>query len=242
MYASMIFISSRRYFRRTEWGWLVLALFLHSLLFLIPYTPNDGSHVAPKVVNVKLTPFLSPIAAPAPYRLKTEQKRLPVDADLEEIPQPEIIAEMDELVVKTQDSNKEIKSTRPASAAEIFQLVQESNLDSSVPEVSRQLGKSQKASPAKANGEDLFSTPDHLDGMYAPAEVEITDLWLAADGSHNVVVNLPNGDTVCGRALPWNPMQPLVEHVMLFRSCGGGGKRSFNMDSPYSHRDVITNP
>lgn len=32
-----------------------------------------------------------------------------------------------------------------------------------------------------------------------------------------------------GHALPWNPMQPLMEHVMMCRPCGGGGERGFDM-------------
>ena len=71
--------------------------------------------------------------------------------------------------------------------------------------------------------ENLFN------GLVVPRKTEIVDRWLAADGSHNVVINTPTGDTLCGRALPWNPMQPLVEHVMQFRLCGGGGQRSFTM-------------
>jgi len=68
-----------------------------------------------------------------------------------------------------------------------------------------------------------------FDGMMAPVETELVDRWQAADGSANVVINTPNGDTLCGRAEAWNPMQPLLEHLMMFRSCGGGGKRTFSM-------------
>jgi hypothetical protein len=66
--------------------------------------------------------------------------------------------------------------------------------------------------------------------MIAPAETELLDRWQAADGSQNVVINTPRGETLCGRAEAWDPMHPLVEYVMLFRSCGGGGKRTFTMD------------
>lgn len=77
--------------------------------------------------------------------------------------------------------------------------------------------------PSITPEENLFSD------AWLPSETEIVDRWLAADGSHNVVIRTPNGMTLCGRALPWNPMEPLVEHVMMFRSCGGGGERSFRM-------------
>jgi len=89
----------------------------------------------------------------------------------------------------------------------------------------------------KLNGRRLMkiirsgiSIEDNLfNGMAPPNKTEIADRWLAADGSHNVVINTPSGQTFCGRALAWDPMQPLVEHVMQFRPCGGGGERTFKM-------------
>ena len=71
---------------------------------------------------------------------------------------------------------------------------------------------------------------NRFDGMVAPAETELVDRWHAADGSNNVVIKTPGGDTLCGRAEAWDPMRPLMEPLMMFRSCGGGGKRSFTMD------------
>ncbi len=61
-----------------------------------------------------------------------------------------------------------------------------------------------------------------------PGKTEIVDRWLAADGSQNVVINTP-GHTLCGRLLAWDPMQPLIEHVVQYRPCGGGGKRVLEM-------------
>lgn len=57
----------------------------------------------------------------------------------------------------------------------------------------------------------------------APARsVEIVDRWLAADGSHNVVLRAPSGNLLCGRAEAWDPLRPLVEHVTMFGACGNG--------------------
>jgi hypothetical protein len=83
----------------------------------------------------------------------------------------------------------------------------------------------QRGTGAKA----LQSVDNMFDGMTNPSRTEIVDRWLAADGSRHVVVNLANGQTLCGRAEPWNPLQPLVEHVMMMGACGGGGKRTFSM-------------
>jgi hypothetical protein len=68
-----------------------------------------------------------------------------------------------------------------------------------------------------------------LDPIVLPGKTEIMDRWLAADGSQNVVINTPGGHTLCGRLLAWDPMQPLIEHVVQYRPCGGGGKRILEM-------------
>ena len=87
----------------------------------------------------------------------------------------------------------------------------------------------------RGSGAQALQPIDNLfNGMVAPNQVEIIDRWRAADGSHNVVVNLPNGRTVCGRAEASNPMQPLLEPVMMFRECGGGSQRSFSMPQTLS--------
>lgn len=61
-----------------------------------------------------------------------------------------------------------------------------------------------------------------------PARTAIVDQWLAADGSHNVMVRTATGQLLCGRAEAWNPMSPLVEPVMMYRACGSG-RRTFEM-------------
>ena len=71
--------------------------------------------------------------------------------------------------------------------------------------------------------------------MTLPADTGAVDRWLAADGSHNVVITAPDGETYCGRAEAWNPMNPLVEPIMTYRSCGAG-KRTFDMPQPYGRR------
>lgn len=69
-----------------------------------------------------------------------------------------------------------------------------------------------------------------FNGMTAPGRIEIVDRWLAADGSHNVIVETPAGLRLCGRALPWDATRPLVEHVMLFHVCGGDGAKGFKYE------------
>jgi hypothetical protein len=60
-------------------------------------------------------------------------------------------------------------------------------------------------------------------GARAPPErIEIVDRWLAADGSHHVLVETAGGEQLCGRAEAWDPLRPLVEPIMMFRICGRG--------------------
>jgi hypothetical protein len=59
-----------------------------------------------------------------------------------------------------------------------------------------------------------------FDGRALAERVEIVDRWLASDGSHNVMIETSTGEMLCGRAAAWDPMQPLVEPVMMYRSCG----------------------
>lgn len=71
-------------------------------------------------------------------------------------------------------------------------------------------------------------------GSGLPVRTGIVDQWLAADGSHNVMIRTPSGQLLCGRAEAWNPMSPLVEPVMLYRACGGV-PRTFEMPAPNVH-------
>jgi hypothetical protein len=65
-----------------------------------------------------------------------------------------------------------------------------------------------------------------FNGMVVPAKTEIVDRWQAADGSRNVVLNTTSGETLCGRAQPWDPMRPMHEPVMSFWKCGGASPPS----------------
>jgi hypothetical protein len=68
-----------------------------------------------------------------------------------------------------------------------------------------------------------------FNGMTVPDRVEIVDQWVSADGSQNVVIDTPGGETLCGRRQAWDPLNPMIEPLMMFRTCGGGGKRTFKM-------------
>jgi len=213
-------------------AWLAVALCLHGLLLLIPlHQPQSpGEHEPLLLVQLQQSP--APQTVPEPPQIKPEPIKPVTPPVLAELPPP-----------VTQPTEPEEEKT-PWSAARLIQTVR--NLPREEPGTAphRRLGihQRQELPPnwrAGMGAEAVQEEANRFSEMYAPAEVEIVDRWLAADGSHNVVVNLPNGDTVCGRANAWNPMQPLVEHVMLFRKCSGGGKRTFSMEIPESMRDEI---
>jgi hypothetical protein len=83
-----------------------------------------------------------------------------------------------------------------------------------------------RAPADRRSGIPLSGTPAENEAL--PARTAIVDQWLAADGSHNVMIRTATGQVLCGRAEAWNPMSPLVEPVMMYRACGNG-RRTFEM-------------
>lgn len=105
------------------------------------------------------------------------------------------------------------------STATLMHTAREMRLSPGRPQPARQLGLQSPGSSSGAAGAD--SRFDRAPpGAQRPAMPAIRDRWLASDGSHQVLVALPNGDLVCGRAEGWDPMRPLIEPVMMFRTCG----------------------
>ncbi len=214
--------------------WLALAVFLHALIFLIPVQQPAPEHESPALSIAllrasRIAPALrEPVEAPAPPQdivlpekgaVVTPEAALADDipADrgektrVDERVKPELITTTARLI----DSARQFKWTLPDQKQTL------------------QLGIfTPRDLPANWRP-NLFMEENRFDGMTLPKRTEIIDRWLGADGSHNVVVNTPTGHTFCGRAETWNPMSPLVEHVMMFRPCGGGGERSFKMPERY---------
>lgn len=224
-------VSTSRRLKFHDGLWLCLAIVLHALLLLLPVTREPASEPAAASVFVKLLVAELP---KNPLNEKTEQDTPEIPGEQDE-PVPAAVAEQPEITQAKLTQNEQETEENPLSPALVlstaFLLEFASQHDwSLVPEQElRQLGIfSPRALPE--NWRSGSGIEDNIfNGMVVPRKTEIVDRWLAADGSHNVVINTTTGDTLCGRALAWNPMQPLLEHVMQFRSCGGGGKRSFDM-------------
>ncbi len=221
--------SSRRRWGAQDFLWLGLAVVLHALVLLIPALKNNDSYSRTLPLNITL---LSPQPIAEPIIAEPEAERdEPLEIDREVVlPDPQPSPEL----AHRQEPDERVEAELPVKRAPLttaLLLDSAGRIEWPVPNIddSRQLGVFvPREEPA--NWRSGIRIEDNLfNGMVLPRQTEIVDRWLAADGSHNVVINTPGGRTLCGRGLPWDPMHALVEHVMLFRPCGGGGKRTFKM-------------
>lgn len=218
---------------------LLAAIALHSLLFLIPLKRETLVSDSPDVVRITLS---NPVVNEPEIRDDHVPETL-----------PDLAADEPANVAQTRQSTptKRVSQAQPAQResdeapvpdrvvlhSTAFLMSSISDIEWSEPPAqnTRQLGVLAPQDPAEGRRFSLDAEPNIFEGMFLPNKTEIVDRWLASDGSHNVVINTPGGETLCGRGMAWDPMQPLVEHVMQFRFCGGGGKRSFEMPARASY-------
>jgi hypothetical protein len=223
--------TSHRSIRATDGLWLGLALLLHAALLLLPLhyeieAPTPSAAVTVSLSVTERTPLVSDQAEP-PTPLPDDPQESTDDAIASSAEHAEPGME--------KASTEDTRSVAPESGALVLTTARLLDIASRfkwpLPEVSSERRLGVFAPPEgsdKVHG-GLQMEENLLNGMTVPARTEIVDRWLAADGSHNVVINTPTGHTLCGRQQAWNPMNPLMEHVMMWRPCGGGGKRTFKM-------------
>ena len=225
-------------------AFLAMAMVLHGALLLLPLkswqspTPAAIPRLTIDLQSMPRPPQQAEVEKAQPENTPTEKPNL----EPEPFPALRRAAHvaLEDLPAKPQDISPEeaVTEPEPLTARQLRELVKREELAEDASSTQRQLGSARPWQPPanwnkNAGAPYLAEFDNRFNGMTVPEDVEIVDRWVAADGSHNVVVNLPNGDTVCGRAEAWNPMQPLVEHIMMFRTCGGGGKRTFTMPDRY---------
>ena len=232
--------------KKANLAWLGLALAVHGVLLLLPvglWTPQ--LQVTPGM-TVELIQWRSPPASPAtiPREEAPGTKPRPaVPATDSSVPEQ---SEYEARTVTAPETTPDVESSSPdvvssepevpLSVATLLHSAGRTPAGDSSQAPARNLGMHARHELPSNWGrgmgnEELMSRNPEMAVPMAPAEPVIVDRWLDANGNHNVVVTLPNGDTVCGRARAWDPMQPLVEHIMMFRTCGSGGKRTFEMAS-----------
>lgn len=212
--------AARHGFRRGDYGWLALAVAIHVLLLLIPAAERavrDGIEAAQRVSVTLARPARDePPAAPA----------------VEPLPQPVEISAKRRAFPEARPPKPVVVSPTPPTARELIEsLPGIRRIPGEEPE--RRLGEFVRPPLPRNWQPSLRLEPNRFDDVFLPGETEVIDRWLAADGSHNVVIRTAGGVTLCGRAQPWDPVRPLVEHVMMFRECGGGGRRSFDVPDRY---------
>jgi hypothetical protein len=226
-------------------GWVSMAVFLHALLLLIPAQQGLTPGPAAKSLALVLTRAWQPApgtaepapgtAKPAPGTAKmdrtpAEMEPLPSPPEARSAPEPPVLytpgrpeAEEPRLAAPTREDAPPPNAGSPEQAVTAARL-----LDLANPRDWRLPGESEARRPGDLAPPALRPNwrpgtglgPSRFDGRALPERVEIVDRWLATDGSHNVMIETPTGEILCGRAAAWDPMQPLVEHVMMYRSCG----------------------
>lgn len=219
--------------------WLAMAVLAHALILLIPMQADPPPASKDRAISVSL---MTPPQVPA----EREQEVLPELQDITPLPrEPEWVEqspEPEKPVVEIEDDQEANVAFKPPaiSAARLIDTVRRFKWPQTREKSTRQLGiphipaLPENWRPGISHDDNIF------DGMILPGKTEVLDRWLAADGSHNVVIETPGGHTFCGRRQAWDPMNPLLEHVMMFRPCAGGGKRQFQMPKRYqSRRDFL---
>lgn len=210
------------------WRWLALAVIAHAALLALPRQPALVPGIGrPAPLELRLVSPESRESAPNPG-VAVSRAAQPARPHTPAAPPARPVVPAAPATARA-DEGTPPPRTRDWSAAGLRDALNRFGFDTGAQEPSRALGLP-PAPPGPSDGV-TGGTPlgARIAESFAPARPVVLDRWLAADGSHHVVVELPGGETVCGRAERWDPMHPLVEHVMMFRSCAGGGRRSFSM-------------
>jgi hypothetical protein len=220
------------YQARFAW-WLAVAVFLHALLLLIPIGQGPLPRPALTTLTVALSRTLQtpPPATPAESSRREAapaERRLArpggPNADLP----PAAASRAAPLVPALDAGVAPDAAPAPVTTARLLDFAHRREWNLREPSVAPGLEvfRPQPPRPNWRSGTPADGTP--ADGTAPPAKSGIVDQWLAADGSHNVMIRTSTGQVLCGRAEAWNPMSPLVEPVMTYRACGDG-RRTFEM-------------
>ena len=214
--------------------WLALAVLLHAILMLVPLQRFPSVTETSRVVSVSLL-------APRIKQPVSEQREAPAHPPEESrpvvsVPPPGALPPVESPALVKSGAGKAGPGGPPADAttARLIDSASRFKWPAVEKDQSRKLGVFAPQSIPDNWRPGITVEENWFNDMVVPAKTEIVDRWLAADGSHNVVLNTTSGETLCGRAQPWNPMRPLLEPVMMFWKCGGGGKRTLKLPDRYS--------
>lgn len=206
--------------------WFAAAVLFHALLLTIPIHQAESPQARPERLAIALQPSWRPLT-PAPPPAKT-----PLEPPGPT--KPELPPQKPQPAVRLRDTlplqpGLPQPPTVAVSAARLLDSASRIEWPPRAERASRRLGVF-TPQPIPDNWRPRILVEDNrFDDAVLPTKTVIIDRWLAADGSHNVVIETSGGHTLCGRAVAWSPMNPLYEPIMMFRLCGGGGERSFKM-------------
>ena len=223
--------------------WLLLALALHAPLMLVTIERGVDSSRTPHLPVLEVSLLQRTVPPDVPERNAPWPKAMAPDR-AEPTASASTAASTVRVPAPTRPDPPETpRKAETAAAAPTFSTAtllhaaRAMRHDDERMQETQPLGLVQRGSRPVATG-DNTSFARVAAGVHLPAVPTIRDRWLAGDGSHQVMVALPNGDIVCGRAEAWDPMRPLIEHVMLFRTCGR--EQTFTM--PADARPAYTMP
>lgn len=228
--------NNNKRFRTADARWLAVAVLAHAALLLIPLRERAPVSVdAPAQILLDLVTVEQPAAEPPTVPEKTRATQSLPEGQPRTEPEGPTVPETENPVIP-QPAFVPGPPEPTVTMARLMGLrdtvAEAVPLDPDPAGTARRLGTPdafelphnwQRGAGAQA----LAPFDNTFNGKTVPVETEIVDRWLAADGSHHVVVETPAGLRMCGRARSWDPMQPLVEHIMMWKVCGGDGKVPF---------------
>ncbi|MBT8065081.1 MAG: hypothetical protein KJN94_08680 [Gammaproteobacteria bacterium] len=211
--------------------WLALAILLHASLLLIPYRAGGERDSVYRSLALTFRP--QAVRQPEAPESAARQMSEPTRPDAEARPGPQVRPEESTTALPPPEDAQTDDLPELPSTALLIDSASRFRWNRPDKREPRRLGEFTPREIPENWKSRIRIEDNRFDGAVVPERTVIVDRWLAADGSHNVVLETSTGHTLCGRAEAWDPMNPLVEHVMQFRICGGGGKRTFKMPPRY---------
>ncbi len=208
---------------------LALAIAIHALLLLIPNQEKALPSTDSAPLNITL---LAPRLVESPFldEVMPEMTEVPAvdNRTIAQNTRPEPEFESPESIEK-QTEPEPTGAKVLLTTARLLDSANEMEWSRQDKDNTRQLGVFvPRALPDNWRPGNAFSDPI-FQPMVLSGKTEVVDRWLEADGSQSVIVTSPGGETLCGRASAWDPMRPMIEHVMQFRLCSSGERRSVEM-------------
>lgn len=202
---------------------LAAAVLLHVLLFSLPLKRGPGPVSAQRDLSVTLE-WSRPMPAGHPAERTAE-----AEESQELLPEAEIGESAAVPPIPSVDAQSPPRPTAGISTAYLLDMATQLEWGAQTTPRPHKPGRF-IARPGSSNG-IYDGTKDRRASGDTPGRhgMETIDRWLAADGSQNVMITLPSGETYCGRAEAWNPMNPLIEPVMMYRPCGPSSPPTFEL-------------